>query len=203
MSFRGPQGPNRLVGLMRFPFANDFGVDFEQTQHLALHVAVAAQHPFLGLVDYLFDQRQKVSKLADLRFYPQPLAYHLQSFLPPSFDHVAGLSHHTPSQCQQSLVAVPHALLVGLGQALGGSADLQQTMFHRACVIDHFYGSVLTFTGDALQAAAEYTDAVAQKRAVGGIVHVAFNHRRHGQRKLHTQTTHLWDGRRSVIPSIL
>src|SRR6266849_5431815 len=56
--------PTKLVGLMRFPFANDFGVRFEQTQHLALHVAVAAQHPLLGLADHLFDQGEKVSQLA-------------------------------------------------------------------------------------------------------------------------------------------
>jgi hypothetical protein len=29
-----PHQPTKLVGLMRFPFANDFGVVFEQTQHL-------------------------------------------------------------------------------------------------------------------------------------------------------------------------
>jgi hypothetical protein len=103
MSFRGPQGPNRLVGLMRFPFANDFSVGLEQAQHLALHVAVAAQHPLLGLADHLFDQGEKVSQLADLRFYPQPFAHHLQSLLPPSLHHGAGLSHHTPGQSQQLL----------------------------------------------------------------------------------------------------
>ena len=172
-----PHQPTKLVGLMRFAFANDFGVRFEQTQHLALRVVVAAQHSLLGLSDHLLDQREKVSELADLRFHPQPLAYHLQSFLPPSFDHVARLSHHAPSQCQQLLVTVPHALLVGLGEALGGTADLQQTMFHRACVMHYFHGSLLALASDPFEAAAEHPDAIAQKRAVGGVVNVAFDDR--------------------------
>src|SRR6266700_1126187 len=73
-------------------------------------------------------------------FYPQPFAHHLQPFVPPSLHHLAGLSHHVPTQSQQLLVTVPHVLLVGLGQALGGTADLQQPMFDRACVIDNFHG---------------------------------------------------------------
>src|SRR6266581_663694 len=77
-----PHQPTKLVGLVRFAFANDFGVRFEQTQHLLLHVAVAAQHPLLGLGDHLLDQREKVPELADLRFYPQPFAHHLQPFVP-------------------------------------------------------------------------------------------------------------------------
>src|SRR5215469_7341326 len=40
-------------------------------------------------------------------------------------------SHHAPSQAYQLLVTVPHSLLVGLGQGLGGAANFQQTMFHR------------------------------------------------------------------------
>jgi hypothetical protein len=60
------------------------------------------------------------------------------------------------------------------------AADLQQTMFHRAPVIHHFHGSPLTLAGDALQAAAEHADAVAQKRAVGGIVNVRFHDSRVG-----------------------
>src|SRR6266699_3880019 len=123
---------------------------------------------------------RKLPELADLRFHPPPFAHHLQSFLPPSLQHRAGLSHHAPTQSQQLLVTVPHALLVGLGQALGGAADLQQTMFPRAPVIHHFHGSPLTLAGDALQAAAEHADAVAQKRAVGGIVNVAFHDSRVG-----------------------
>ena len=67
---------------------------------------------------------------------------------------------------------VPHALLVGFGEALGGTADLQQPMSDGACVMHHFHGSVLTIAGDALQAAAEYPDAVAQKRAVGWIMNI-------------------------------
>src|SRR5260370_19559259 len=47
-------------------------------------------------------------------------------------------------------------------------------MFYRAPVIHHFQSSVLTLGGDALQTAAEHSDTVAQKRAVGGIVNVAF-----------------------------
>src|SRR6266700_2300754 len=95
---------------------------------------------------------RKLPELADLRFHPPPFAHHLQSFLPPSLQHRAGLSHHAPTQSQQLLVTVPHALLVGLGQALGGAADLQQTMFPRAPVIHHFHGSPLTLAGDALLA---------------------------------------------------
>ena len=114
---------------MGFAFANDFGVRLEQTQHFVLHVVIATQYPVLGLGDHLLDQREEVPELADIRFHPQPLAYHLQSFLPPSFDHIARLSHHAAGQSQQLLVTVPHALLVGLGEALGGTADLQQTMF--------------------------------------------------------------------------
>src|SRR5260370_17810669 len=49
--------PTKLVRLVGFAFANDFGVRFEQTQHLALHMAVAAQHPFLGFLVHLLDPR--------------------------------------------------------------------------------------------------------------------------------------------------
>src|SRR6267378_4005917 len=49
--------PTKLVGLMRFPFANDFGVRFEQTQHFTFHVAVSTPHSFLGLRDHLLHQR--------------------------------------------------------------------------------------------------------------------------------------------------
>src|SRR5262252_10564368 len=47
-------------------------------------------------------------------------------------------------------------------------------MFHRAPMIDHSHGSTVTLVGDALQAAAEHPDAVAEQRTVGRIVHVAF-----------------------------
>ena len=39
-----PHQPTKLVGLVPFPFAYHFGVRFEQTQHLALRAAVAAQY---------------------------------------------------------------------------------------------------------------------------------------------------------------
>src|SRR5580692_4177021 len=48
-----PHQPTKLVGLMRFAFADDFGVGLEQTQLFVLPVAVAAQHPVLGLGDHL------------------------------------------------------------------------------------------------------------------------------------------------------
>jgi hypothetical protein len=38
----------------------------------------------------------------------------------------------------------------------------------------YFHGSLLTLASDAFEAAAEHPDAVAQKRAVGGVVNVAF-----------------------------
>lgn len=57
-------------------------------------------------------------------------------------------------------------------------------MFHRAPVIDHLQGSTLTLDGDALQAAAEHPDAVAQERTVGRIVHVAFDAGRVGAKLL-------------------
>src|SRR5215472_1245272 len=50
-----PHQPTKLVGLVCFPFANHFGVWFEQTQHFALHVAVSTPHSFLGLRDHLLD----------------------------------------------------------------------------------------------------------------------------------------------------
>src|SRR6266446_1464824 len=49
-------------------------------------------------------------------------------------------------------------------------------MFYRAPVMmHHLQGSVLTLGGDALQTAAEHSDTVAQKRAVGGIVNIALH----------------------------
>src|SRR5271169_1832429 len=50
----------KLVGPMRFPFANDCGVRFEQTQDFALYVAVSSPHPLLGLRHHLLHQRKKV-----------------------------------------------------------------------------------------------------------------------------------------------
>src|SRR6266446_797744 len=93
-----PHQPTKLVGLVRFPFANDFGVRFEQAQHFAFHVTVSTPHSFLGLRDYLLDQREKVPQLADLCFYPQELAHYFQPSLPPSLHHFAGLSHHASGQ---------------------------------------------------------------------------------------------------------
>jgi hypothetical protein len=90
--------PSKLVGLVRFPFANNFGVRFEQTQHFAFHVAVSTPHPFLGLRDHFLHQRKKVPQLADLCLYTQELAHHFQPSLAPSLHRVAGLPHHTPGQ---------------------------------------------------------------------------------------------------------
>src|SRR5207247_8907368 len=45
-----PHQPTKLVGLVRFPFANHFGVRFEQTQHFTFHVTVSTPHSFLGCV---------------------------------------------------------------------------------------------------------------------------------------------------------
>ena len=87
----------------------------EQAQHFALHVAVTAQHSFLGLGDHFLDQREKVAKLANLRFYPQEFPYHFQASLPSLLHHFAGLSHHAPGPAHQLLVTGAHALLVGLG----------------------------------------------------------------------------------------
>ena len=113
--------------------------------------------------------------LAPQGFYPQKLTHHFQPSLRPWLHYVTGLSHHPPGQRYQLLVAVLHALLVGLSEALAGTADLQQTMLHGAPVIHHFQGSVLPLAGDALQTAAEHSDAVAQKAAVGGVVNVALD----------------------------
>jgi hypothetical protein len=118
-----------------------------------------------------------VPQLTDLRFYLQHLAHYLQPSLGPSLHCVTGLSHHAPGQPQQLLVTVPHPLSVGLGQSLGGAADLQQTMFHGAPVIHHFQRATFTLGGNTLQAAAEHTDAVAQDRAVGWIVNITLRHR--------------------------
>src|SRR5882762_4493053 len=52
-----PHQPTKLVGLVRFPFANHFGVRFEQTQLFTFHVAVSTPHSFLGLRDHLLHQR--------------------------------------------------------------------------------------------------------------------------------------------------
>src|SRR5713226_6722398 len=51
-------------------------------------------------------------------------------------------------------------------------------MFHRASVMHHVQVSVLTLGGDPYETAAERPDAVAQKRAVGWIVNIAFHDRR-------------------------
>src|SRR5229473_335886 len=72
--------PTKLIRLMRFPFANNFGVRFEQTQHLTLHVAVAAQHSFLGLVDHLFDQGRKCRSW--------PICVSTRSHLPTTFSRL-------------------------------------------------------------------------------------------------------------------
>src|SRR6266851_4088101 len=56
-----PHQPTKLVGLIRFAVADDYGVGLEQTQHFVLRVAVAAQHPLLRLSDHLLEQREKVS----------------------------------------------------------------------------------------------------------------------------------------------
>src|SRR5713101_2261442 len=50
-------------------------------------------------------------------------------------------------------------------------------MLHRASMMHHFQGSVLTLGGDPYETAAEHPDAVTQKRAVGGIVNIAFHDR--------------------------
>jgi hypothetical protein len=96
-----PHQPTKLVGLMRFAFANHFGVGLEQAQHFALHVAVTAQHPFPGLGHHLLHQREKVPKLANLPFHPQEFTHHFQASLPPSLHHFAGLSHHAPGQSKK------------------------------------------------------------------------------------------------------
>jgi hypothetical protein len=100
-------------------------------------------------------------QLADLRFYPQEFAHHVQPSPPPSLQHRAGLSRHASGQFHQLLITVSHPLLVGFGQGLGGAVDLQKTMFDRAPVMDHFQGSFLALAGDPLQAAAEHPHAVA------------------------------------------
>jgi hypothetical protein len=53
-------------------------------------------------------------------------------------------------------------------------------MFHRASVMHHVQGSVLTLGGDPQETAAEHPDAVAQKRTVGRIVNITFHDRRVG-----------------------
>jgi hypothetical protein len=54
---------------------------------------------------------------------------------------------------QELLDIHPLLAMVGLGQALGNTADLQQTMFHGAGLIHNFRCSPLTLGGDALQTA--------------------------------------------------
>ena len=44
-------------------------------------------------------------------------------------------------------------------------------------MIHYFHGSLLTLASDTFEAAAEHPDAIAQKRAVGGVVNVAFDDR--------------------------
>src|SRR6202522_1593963 len=119
-----PHQPTKLIRLVRFAFANNFGVRFEQTQHFVFHVGVAAPHPFLGLRDDFLNQRNEVSHLSDLGLSPQEFAHHFQSSLLQSLHHLAGLSHHAAGQSHQLLVTVPHALLIGRVEALGGTADL-------------------------------------------------------------------------------
>src|SRR3984885_14764863 len=90
-----PHQPTKLVGLMRFPFADDFSVGLEQAQHFVLHVAVPLHHSFLGLPDHVLHQRKKVLQMANLSCYSQGRAHHFQPSLPPPLHHFAGLSYHT------------------------------------------------------------------------------------------------------------
>src|SRR2546429_78811 len=55
-------------------------------------------------------------------------------------------------------------------------------MFHRAPVMHHLQSSVLTLGGDPCETTTEHPDAVAQKRAVGGVVNITFDDRRVGSK---------------------
>jgi len=50
------------------------------------------------------------------------------------------------------LLALLHPVLVHRSQALGATADLQQTILYAADMMDHLHGSALAFYGNARQA---------------------------------------------------
>src|SRR6516165_2751170 len=96
------------------------------------------------------------------------------SFLPP-LDYLTSLPHHLPGQRQELAITIAQALPTGFRLGLRCAADLQQAKLHRPPMIHDIQCAALALGGDTLQAAAEHANPVAQKRAVGWIVYVAFN----------------------------
>src|SRR6516162_3408683 len=98
-----------------------------------------------------------------------------QLSFPPPLDYLTGLPHHFPSQGQELVITLAHALTMGFALGLRRAADLEQAMLHRPSMIHHFHGAALALGSDAFQAAAEHANTVTQQRAVRGKVHVRLN----------------------------
>src|SRR5215831_11073638 len=120
---------------------------------------------------------RKCCKRAVCHSHGQQTADYRQLAFMPALHHLTRLAHHPPCQGHQLLVAFLHPPLVYRSQALGSTADLQQTILDGAGMIDHLHGSALALAGNVRQAAAEHADAVAQQTAVGWIVNVGLNTR--------------------------
>jgi len=169
--------PTKLVRLMRLPLADHLRMRLKQAQHFPRDVIVPSPYALFRLRDHFLHQRQKVAQLAGLCFHPYQIAHHFESSRFPSPQRLPRLPHHASSQAQQLAIALLHALSTPLRQGLRRAADLQQAMLHRASVIHHLQGTRLAFGRHAFQRAAEHANAVPQKRAVTGIVHIAFHDR--------------------------
>src|SRR6516164_1448361 len=132
--------PPQLGGLVGFPFADDLGVLFEQTQHFLRRVRVSLPQPLPRLGDHLLHPGEEVAQRAGLNFRSHHLAHHLHPPRLPILERRAGLPHHAPSHPQPLAITVPQPLRVGRGEGLGGAADLQQAMLHRSPSIHPLQG---------------------------------------------------------------
>ena len=116
-----------------------------------------------------------MSQQASLHFDRHQTSHDRQLSFLPARDDVIGLPHHLPGQGQELVITIAQALPTGLALGFRCAADLQQAMLHGPSMIYDFQCTALAVGGDAFQAATERANAVAQKRAVGGIVNVRFD----------------------------
>src|SRR6266571_5806654 len=107
-----------------------------------------------------------MTQLAGLRFYLQQTSDNRQLSLLPTIDYFTGLPHQLPSQRQELVITIAHALPTGFCLGLRRAADLQQAVLHGSSMIHEFQSAAMALRGDAIQGEAQHANAVAQKRAL-------------------------------------
>src|SRR6202011_1130580 len=165
----------KLVGLARFPFANDFRVRFEHAHDLSRRLRVSCENSCPRLLHYLPHPSHH-------RLQPLRQTFHWSATAPRRLLYLSQYSLRLIDyfSCQaEKLPILPFSpLFSGWPQQSGRQGNRQNALAYAAHAIPHLTFQTSRLGLDLLHGARQYPRAVPQQTTVGRIMNVGFHYRR-------------------------